>query len=287
MKRAAALAIAVAVVAGCMAWQPRAPAPVATAAVAGAAPGVPGPDTPTAAASAAVDGVAPAPLGATLPTSLQGTEADGAWRADAQGRLIIDRALRRRLDYWLSTVGEWTPEVIGQRMLAAAERELPPSALPDLRSVWDRYLALQRHPWQRVVLPADPSSWRPALEERQSVRRLLLGRATAEAFYGDEEQRLWRDILALEAGQAKDSEAVAAVPEHPQAAQRVAQVEADWARWEARLAEARAEWARLQAATALSAPQREAAWSDWLGPRFDAREQLRVRALVGSGGGPG
>lgn len=286
MRRAAALAIAVAVAAGCVAWQPREPA-IAPASVPGAPPGVRGPEAPAAQAPAVVAGVTPAPAAAVLPPSLQGTEADGAWRADAQGRLVIDRALRRRLDYWLSTVGEWTPEVIGQRLLAAAERELPPSALPDLRSVWDRYLALQRHPWQRVVLPADPSSWRPALEERQSVRRLHLGRAAAEAFYGDEEQRLWRDILALEAGQAKDGEAVAAVPEHPQAAQRVAQVEADWARWEARLAEARSEWARLQATTALSAPQRESAWSDWLGPRFDAREQLRVRALVGSGGGPG
>lgn len=286
MRRAAALAIAVAVAAGCVALQPREPA-VAPASVPGAPPGVRGPDAPAAQAPAVVAGVTPVPAAAAMPPSLQGTEADGAWRADAQGRLVIDRALRRRLDYWLSTVGEWTPEVIGQRMLAAAERELPPSALPDLRSVWDRYLALQRHPWQRVVLPADPSSWRPALEERQSVRRQHLGRAAAEAFYGDEEQRLWRDILALEAGQAKDGEAVAAVPEHPEAAQRVAQVEADWARWEARLAEARREWARLQAATALSAPQREAAWSDWLGPRFDAREQLRVRALVGSGGGPG
>ena len=64
-----------------------------------------------------------------------------------------------------------TPEVIGQRMLAAAASELPPPALQDLQAVWDRYLGLQRHAWQRVVLPADPSSWRPALEERQSVRR--------------------------------------------------------------------------------------------------------------------
>lgn len=285
MRRAAALAIAVAVAAGCVAWQTRASAPGAVvpqpAALPGATPAAPSAPRPEAVALAAPASAAVL----VLPASLQGTDADGAWRADAQGHLVVDRALRRRLDYWLSTVGEWTPEVIGQRMQAAAARELPPLALRELQALWDRYLALQRHAWQRIVLPADPTSWRPALEERQSVRRLQLGRAAAEAFYGEEEQRLWRDILALEAGQAKADDAVAAVPEHPQAAQRVAAVEAEWARWDGRLAEARAEWARLAASAALSPPQREAAWADWLTARFDARERLRVRSLVGGTGG--
>ncbi|RTL38618.1 MAG: hypothetical protein EKK53_19015 [Burkholderiales bacterium] len=285
MRRAAALAIAVAVVAGCVASQRRAMAPAAPSAR--TVPHAPVTDATASAPAPPVGAWGGPPSATALPASLQGTEADGAWRADAQGRLVIDRALRRRLDYWLSTVGEWTPEVIGQRMRAAAARDLPPPALTELQSVWDRYLALQRHGWQRAVIPADPASWRLALEERQSVRRLHLGRATAEAFYGDEEQRLWRDILALEAGQPKGDETVAAVPEHPQAAQRVAQVEAEWARWDARVADARAEWARLQSAAALSAPQREAAWGDWLAARFDAWEQLRVRALVGGGSGSG
>lgn len=222
-----------------------------------------------------------------LPPSLQGTQADGAWRVDAQGHLVIDRALRRRLDYWLSTIGEWTPEAIGSQMLTAAGRDLPATAVQELQVVWSRYVALQRHAWQRAVQPADPASWRPALEERQTVRRMQLGRAVAEAFYGDEEQRLWRDILALEAGQAAPAQDVAAVPEHPQAAQRVAEVQAAWARWEARVSDARAEWVRLQAAASLSAGQREAAWADWLAARFDGREQRRVRALVGSGDGAG
>ncbi|MFG6463102.1 hypothetical protein ACG04Q_16130 [Roseateles sp. DXS20W] len=286
MRRAAALALAVAAAAGCVAWSPRGQPPAAVPAAAPApAPAVAGPElAPPGPASAAAVQTATA-ADAALPPSLQGTEADGGWRADAQGRLVVDRALRRRLDYWLSTVGEVAPEVIGARLLAAAARDLPPPALQELQALWGRYVALQRHPWQRVVLPADPSSWRPALEERQSVRRQQLGRATADAFYGDEEQRLWRDILAREAGQSRPDDAVAPVAEHPQAAQRVAAVQAEWARWDARVAEARAEWGRLQAAVALSAPQREAAWAGWLAARFDATEQLRVRGLVEGGGG--
>lgn len=287
MKPAAALVIAVAVAAACVAWPPREPAPAPVAVAFAPAHGTDPAEVQSAGSPPAMPVPAPDAAVPVLPASLQGTQADGAWRADAQGRLVVDRALRRRLDYWLSTVGELAPEVIGQRMLAAAASELPPPALQDLQAVWDRYLGLQRHAWQRVVLPADPSSWRPALEERQSVRRQRLGRAAAEAFYGEEEERLWRDILALEAGQPRAGEPAVAVAEHPQAAQRVAQVEAEWARWEGRVAEARTEWRRLQAAAALSRPQREAAWGDWLAARFDAREQLRVRALVGSGGGPG
>lgn len=286
MRRAAALAIAAAVVAGCVAWQPHPPPEAAPA-----GPVAPSPRAvATAEAQTAAAPAVPTPperaAPAALPPSLQGTQADGDWRVDGQGHLVVDRALRRRLDYWLSTVGEWAPEVIGSRMLAAAQRDLPPAAVQELQALWGRYLALQRHPWQRVVLPADPATWRPALEERQSVRRTQLGRAAADAFYGDEEQRLWRDILATEAGEAAPAPVSVAVAEHPQAAERVAEVQAQWARWDARVAEARAEWARLQASPALSSQQREAAWQDWLAPRFDASERLRVQGLVAVAPGP-
>lgn len=221
------------------------------------------------------------PPAQALPASLQDTEADGSWRADARGNLIVERAVRRRFDYWLSAVGEWKPEDIGARVLAAARRDLPPAAAEQLQGLWARYIDLQRHAWQRVAQPADPTSWRPALEERQSVRRQLLGREAAEAFYADEEQALWADILALESGKAKPVAEAPAVPEHPQAAQRVVDVQAQWAQWERRLDEARGEVARLRAARELSDPQREQAVQAWLAQRFDGSEQLRVRALLG------
>lgn len=282
MRQAAALAVAaaVAVAVGCVAWRPAdvaVPPPAAqpAAPAARAVPHTPLADTtPAAAAPQAV-------AGAALPASLQGTEADGAWRADERGHLVVDRALRRRLDYWLSTVGEWSPEVIGAQVLAAAQRELPPTAAQELQSLWQRYVDLQRHPWQRLVRPADPSSWRPALEERQSVRRLLLGRPAADAFFADEERLLWQQVLSLEAGQPAAMADATPVAEHPQAAERVAEVDAQWARWERRLAEARAELARLRAAPELSDAQRSQALQGWLVERFDAREQLRVRALLG------
>jgi lipase chaperone LimK len=230
---------------------------------------------------------APGPLARVAPASLQDTEADGGWRADARGNLVVERAVRRRLDYWLSAVGEWRPDEIGARVLAAARRDLPPPAAAQLQTLWAHYVDLQRHAWQRAVQPADPASWRAALEERQSVRRQLLGRDWAEAFYADEEQALWAEILAWESGKAKPVAEAPAVPEHPQAAQRVADVQTQWAQWERRLDEARGEVARLRAARELSEPQRDQAVEAWLAQRFTGSEQLRVRALLGLARVPG
>lgn len=234
--------------------------------------------------SAAATPVAERPL----PTSLQDTEADGGWRADAAGQLVVERAVRRRFDYWLSAMGEWQPDALGAHMLAAARRELPAPAAAQLQALWTRYVELQRHAWQRTARPAEPATWRAALEERQSVRRQLLGRDWAEAFYADEEQALWAEVLAWESGQAPRTAADAPrPPEHPQAAQRVADVEVQWAQWDRRLDEARAEVARLQASRELSALQREQAVEAWLAPRFTGGEQLRVRALLGLAPVPG
>ena len=216
-----------------------------------------------------------------VPTSLQDTEADGGWRADARGHLIVERAVRRRFDYWLSAVGELQLAEISAQVMASARRDLPTFAVAQLEMLWTHYLDLQRHAWRRATQPADPSTWRAALEERQSVRRLLLGREAAEAFYADEEQALWAEILAWESGRVAQAVQASPVPEHPQAAQRVADVQAEWVQWERRLDEARGEVARLRVARELSEPQREQAVQAWLAQRFSGSEQLRVRALLG------
>lgn len=292
MKRAAGLAVAVAtalgIAAGCVGWQPAprsgdgaAAAPVGPA----MAPAASGADVAQVDPTPAARGT-PASAAQAQPASLRDTEADGAWRADAQGHLVVDRALRRRFDYALSAIGEWSAEMIGTQLLDSARRELPPGAVLELQALWQRYVELQRYGWQRAVRPADPSSWRPALEERQSVRRQLLGVAAADAFFGDEEQLLWRQVLALESGQTAPQEAAPAVPEHPQAVQRVAEVEAAWADWEQRLAAARRELQRLRAAPELSGPQRDEAMSRWLAGHFSPGEQRRAQALLGLAGQP-
>ena len=53
------------------------------------------------------------------------------------------------------------------------------------------------------------------------------------------------------------------------------------ARWQARLAQAREQVRALQQAPHLSEPQRQEAVEGWITSHFDAREQLRVRALLG------
>jgi lipase chaperone LimK len=278
VKRAGALALAGALLLAGLLWRTWGEAPAvarleAPVPLAGAVPAALSPQR--------VEAFDPgAPL-STLPASLRDTEADGSWRADARGHLVLERAVRRRFDYWLSALGEATPEALAPRVLEAARRELPTLAADEVADLWARYLALQRHAWQRAVQPADPASWRTALEERQSVRRQTLGREAAEAFYGDEERALWDEILAREAGRPAPAQAEVQAPEHPQAAERVAEVEAQWADWERRLAAARVELARLRGAPELSAPQRAAAVDTWLARHFKAGEQIRVRALLG------
>ncbi len=257
----------------------------ATPGSAGSAPAVAKPTAIAVTAQAAAPSpgfVQPLPLARALPASLQDTEADGGWRADARGQLVVELAVRRRFDYWLTSLGEWQPDEIGARVMDAARRDLPPPAAAQLQALWTRYVELQRFAWQRAAQPADRGTWRAALEERQSVRRQLLGRDWAEAFYADEEQAMWAGILDWEAGRQPRVVADAApVPEHPQAAQRVADVDAQWAHWERRLDEARGEVARLRAARELSELQRGQAVDAWLAQRFTGGEQLRVRALLG------
>lgn len=238
---------------------------------------------PSEAPATTVSTVAPA-----LPTSLQGTEGDGGWRADAQGRLVVARQVRRRFDYWLSALGERPLDELGAQLLVQARHDLPPLAFAELRALLGRYVSLQQHAWQHAARPADPSSWRAALEERQSVRRQLLGREWADAFYGEEEQALWAEVLVWESGRGAPAQAQGpALPEHPQAVQRLAEVQAQWSQWERRLDEARGEVARLMTSPELSQPQREQAVQAWLAQRFSGQEQLRVRALLGLAPAPG
>lgn len=237
--------------------------------------------------------------------SLRGTEPDGAWSVDAQGRLQPSIVLRRRFDHYLAALGEASVDELTALMQAHAERDVGAEAAAQIRAVWDRYLAVQRHPYRTQVRLQDPHSWHAALAERQAVRRAQLGPVWAQAFYRDEEQ-------ALEAHVASSRSAGADAPAAPaaeaaerallappgagtdaaalheervrrfgaQAAERLREEDRAWADWQRRLAEAREHIAALQRAPELSQAQRQAAMTRVIDEAFAPDERLRARGLL-------
>ena len=237
----------------------------------------------------------PGALSAWLAThsSLQGAALDGDWGLDARGVLRPGLGVRRRFDQLLTLQGEASlPELRalvgdGAREAARAAGLADAAAAGravELQALWDRYVALLAHPWQRHPRIDDAASLAAALAERQPVRRAQLGAAWAEAFYGEEELALLTLLRDMEAGGAAAPATPALIDRErldPAAQARLdaeLQAQADWRR---RLDLARTERARLAGEAGLSDPQRRAAWERWRDTHFDAGERPRVEALLG------
>ncbi len=231
--------------------------------------------------------------------SLRGSELDGGWGLWDGKRLLPDAALRRRFDQLLTTVGETTADELRQLVAWLAERDLGPQGALAVLDVWDRYLALQRHDFRETMDLTQPDRWGRVLQERQAVRRELLGAGWADAFYAAEENAL-RQRLDKSIEPAKFSAAppvwtdpappgMAAETWHSQrvaalgleAADRLREEERAQADWDQRLAAARAAVDRLARAPELSTIQRQAAIQNWVDAHFQGSERLRASALLG------
>lgn len=243
--------------------------------------------------------VAPEDLWHTLLTegSLRGAELDGAWGAWDGQRLMPHADLRRRFDQLLTTLGETRPDELRQLVAWLAERDLGAPGAQAVLEVWDRYLKLQQHAFRETMDLNRPERWASVLQERQLVRRDVLGMAWADAFYREEEtalrQRLDRTpenqgaaepawTAAAPAGlepQAWHRERVAALGQ--EAADRLQTEERAQAEWEQRLTTARSTIERLSRAPELSPGQQQEAVQNWLNQHFQGSERLRASALLG------
>jgi hypothetical protein len=88
--------------------------------------------------------------------SLRGADLDGGWGNWNGQQLLPSRDLRRRFDQLLTTVGEAEPDELRAQLVAwLAERDLGPQGAQEVLAVWDRYLKLQQHTFQRTHGP-DP-----------------------------------------------------------------------------------------------------------------------------------
>lgn len=242
--------------------------------------------------------------------SLRGVQPDGGFRLDAQGRLMPDRAVRRRFDQLLTTLGEASIEELGALLQQQARTELgSEDGAAQVMAVWERYLQLQRQlaPAGGTGSPPTADSLALALQERARQRRLVLGNDWAEAFYGDEEAalqgRLSGDAAAAASAPGGDQAQHTALPAAarapqpgedlaalqrqreatlgPEAAARLQALDQAQAAWAQKVAEARSQVTRLRGAAELSALQRQQAIDQLIDSRFAPSERLRARAVLG------
>lgn len=212
LRRLCAGLVAIAVVAGgglMLAGQTDKPPATLAASTAAAAPGQPSTtmpattDTPTTANAPSPD------LGedglANLPSSLRGTAVDGRLQASDDGRLVIEHAVRRVFDYFLSIIGEEPADTVLNRLQRYFQANLPASAVVDAEQLLARYLAWQAAAGELgdgatpAAMQLQPEQMRARLALMESLQVQHLGETAAAAFFGDENRynRYTLDRLAL------------------------------------------------------------------------------------------
>lgn len=230
--------------------------------------------------------------------SLRGAALDGGWGPWDGQRLSPSRELRRRFDQLLTTLGEAQAHELRALLGWLAGRDLGPQGADAVLSVWDRYVQLQQHRYRLEMDLQRPDRWPQVLQERQQVRRDVLGAPWAEAFYGAEErafsERLQGTAPAPQAPTTADwlgppPDGVSAAAWHRQrvnalgaeAADRLQAEERLQAEWTVRMDNARLAIDRIARAPELSAQQRQVATRQWLDQHFQGTEKLRASALLG------
>jgi lipase chaperone LimK len=127
----------------------------------------------------------PMPLSAAAPpatTSLAGTTPDGAATAAPDHALVLDPALIRLFDYYLTTVGERPVEAIRAQVEQDLDGRLGPLAAKQAKDVFARYLQFKTA--LKARRPARVASGRSVDLLREGLRTMLALRAT---FFSDVE----------------------------------------------------------------------------------------------------
>ena len=129
----------------------------------------------------------PAPAAADVrpaaATSLAGTTPDGAAVAAADQSLVLDPALIRRFDYWLTTVGERPLSAIGADVERDLDGRLGPRAARQAKDLFARYLQFKTA--LKEQRPAKPTG-RSVDMLREGLRTMLALRA---AYFTDAESQ--------------------------------------------------------------------------------------------------
>ena len=144
-------------------------------------------------ASAPAAASAPAPAAHDAPlatTSLAGTTPDGAASATAGDALVLDPALIRLFDYWLTTVGERPLAAIRAQVEHDLDGRLGPRAAQQAKDVFARYLQFKEAlKTQRPAKPAGRSVdiLREGLRMMQALRATYFTDAESQALFGPQD----------------------------------------------------------------------------------------------------
>jgi lipase chaperone LimK len=152
------------------------------------------------------EAVAPSPVGAlaterslpfSRPASLNGTEIDGGFRVDEQGHLIVDKSIKRLMDYFLGTVGEMTIEEIVANLETLVQGALPEPARSEALTILRNYIDYKQGLFQleqeigEVDLMSLQSGELGGMSERlrliRETRVSFLGEEVTQAFFAEEE----------------------------------------------------------------------------------------------------
>ncbi|WP_372966432.1 lipase secretion chaperone [Marinobacter sp.] len=120
-------------------------------------------------------------------------EVDGAVRIDMNGNLVLDRDLRRFMDFFIGLAPDRRYEgALKQRMQAVMESDAIPSGIQaEVLVILDDYLAYRE---AAAALEQqgdpDPADIQAVFDVIYSMRREYLGPDVAEGFFGQEERRL-------------------------------------------------------------------------------------------------
>lgn len=185
-------------------------APPAAAPESGRATRASPPATPPATASPITRGLDPATIAQLrrrlAASSLRGASADGEVRFDAGGALVLDQALVRRFEHYLSLLGEFSADEIRELLQAQLREEHGHEAADRVMAAFDRYLGLRQAIAETELAP----DLGQRLEHLRRLRRQWFG-DDAQAMFGVEEaelaHRLARSELLREPDLAPDARA--------------------------------------------------------------------------------
>lgn len=145
-----------------------------------------------------------------LPPSLRGTEIDGGFRVDEEGHLIVDKSIKRFLDYFLGTVGEQSVEEIISNIESMIEQSLQEPAKSEAMAVLTSYVGYKQALYDLeqeigevnlMTMEADQlSGMEERLRQIRETRRSYLGEDISQAFFAEEEavdQYTFKKLLVM------------------------------------------------------------------------------------------
>lgn len=244
-----------------------------------------------------------------LPPTLAGTRQEVRLRLTAQGDLLVEPAVLQLFDYYLSAIEDEPIERVLQRIQwdIASQLQGQPrrQAVELLQQYLDYRLAL---PQLDVPAGMEPEALRQRLQAISALRRQHFGLENSALLFAEDEAtdqhlidrlasqsepaaeqpasaegreiELIQQVQALRQRGASEAE-VLALRERTlgaEAAQALAELDRQQARWQARLA-AFSEQRQRILKSPLAETERQQAIERLLAEQFDERERLRVRAL--------